>query len=149
MTMTQLILIISAILLTIGTHVVLKKTAFGTAVRAMSDDLEVSKIIGIDTERMFAFVFFLASAILGYVGALHGLDVGLDPLMGFVPMVAGIVGAIVGGMGVVLFGYPGAVSESALQTFLIYVYSSEWSSPVTFILLILFLLFRPRGLFRT
>lgn len=147
-TSVQLLMIISAILLTIGAHVLLKQTAFGKAVRAVSDDCEVSKIVGINTEKVFAVVFFLASGIAGYAGILLGLDVGLDPLMGFLPMLAGIVGAIVGGMGEVTFGYVGSMIESFLQNTVIFRLSQEWSSPVTFALLILFLLFRPRGLFR-
>jgi len=147
-TAIQVCILVSAVVLSFGMHLVLRKTAFGTAVRAMSDDLEVSKIIGIDTEKIFGIVFFIAAAILGYLGVLLGFDIGLDPLMGFLPMVAGIVGAIVGGMGVVLFGYPGAIVEGALHNTIIYTYSAAWGSPVTFVLLIVFLLFRPRGLFK-
>ncbi|MBI4599396.1 branched-chain amino acid ABC transporter permease [Candidatus Uhrbacteria bacterium] len=147
-TAVQLILIISAVACTLGMHILLRKTSFGTAVRAMSDDLEVSKIIGIDTEKIFCAVFFIAGAILGYVGVLVGFDVGLDPLMGFFYMVAGIVGAIVGGMGEVLLGYPGSIIEGVLHNTIIYVYSAAWGSPITFVLIIIFLLFRPRGLFR-
>lgn len=148
MTAIQLLTIVSAVVLTLGMHIILRRTSFGTAVRAMSDDLEVSKIIGIDTEKIFGIIFFIAASILGYLGILMGFDIGLDPLMGFLPMIAGIVGAIVGGMGVVLFGYSGATIEAILQNILIYKFSFQWSSPVTFVLLIVFLLFRPRGLFR-
>ena len=147
-TAVQIVMVVSAVVLTLAALAALKWSAFGTAVRAVSDDIEVSKIVGINTEKIFAAVFFSASALAGYAGVLMGLDVGLDPLMGFLPMVAGIVGAIVGGIGVVAPGYLGSLIGAWLQNAVTFQWSSEWSSPVTFLLLVFFLLFRPRGLFQ-
>lgn len=147
-TPVQAAIILSAPLLTLCIAAWLRWTFFGKVVRAVSDDLEVSKIVGIDTEKIFATVFFFASALAGYAGVLLGLDIGLDPLMGFLPMIAGIVGAIVGGMGETVLGYAGSLVGAFLQNGIIFRFSQEWSSPVTFALLILFLLFRPHGLFK-
>lgn len=148
MTAVQALIIFSAMAVTAATVVLLKWTAFGTAVRAISDDIEVSKIVGIDTEKVLGIVFFAASALSGYAGVLMGLDVGLDPLMGFLPMVAGIVGAVVGGIGEAVYGFAGSYVLSFFQNAVIVKLSTEWSGAITYVLLIVFLLFRPRGLFR-
>lgn len=148
LTTVHVLIIFSALVLTAAAAVLLKWTAFGKAVRAISDDIEVSKIVGIDTEKILGIVFFVSSALAGYAGVLMGLDVGLDPLMGFMPMVAGIVGAVAGGIGEVAYGLAGSYALSFFQNAVIVKLSTEWSAAITYVLLIVFLLFRPRGLFR-
>lgn len=56
-TFVQLITLLSAILITVGLVLVLKKTTFGKAVRAIGDDEEVAKIIGINTNKIIGQVF--------------------------------------------------------------------------------------------
>ena len=81
-TQTQLIILASAVLITVALAFVLKYTLFGKMVRAVSDDEEAAKIIGINTNRIISGVFVIGSAIAGLAGILVGFDTGVEPTMG-------------------------------------------------------------------
>ena len=81
-TSVQIITVITALAVLFGLALVLKKSAFGRAIRAISDDEEVSKIIGINTDHIISMTFFLGGAIAGLAGILVGFDVGISPTMG-------------------------------------------------------------------
>jgi branched-subunit amino acid ABC-type transport system permease component len=81
-TETQLIIIISAIVVMFLLMIFLKMTVFGKAIRAVSDDEEVAKISGINTEKVIGWVFIIGSAIAGLAGILVGFDTGIQPTMG-------------------------------------------------------------------
>jgi len=97
-TQTQLIILISAIAITIGLILLLKYTMFGKAIKAVSDDEEVAKIVGINTNRIIGYVFFIGSAIAGLGGVLVGFDTGIEPTMGFALLLKGVIAAIIGGL---------------------------------------------------
>jgi branched-chain amino acid transport system permease protein len=69
-TQTQLAILISALLITVGLVLLLKYTMFGKAIKAVSDDEEVAKIVGINTNKIIGYVFFIGSAIAGLGGIL-------------------------------------------------------------------------------
>ncbi len=146
-TAIQALIIVSAIIVVLSVVAFLKWSSQGRAIRAVSDDVEVSKIIGIDTEKIVARVFVFCSAVGGYAGVLIGTDTGIDPLMGFFPLFAGIGSAIAGGIGNVLAGLFGSLLNASAEVVVVWHLSGAWRSSVTFLILILFLLFRPRGIF--
>ena len=64
-TQTQLIILASAVFITAGLVLLLYKTRFGKAIRAISDNEEVAKIVGINTNKIIGYVFIIGSAIAG------------------------------------------------------------------------------------
>ncbi len=126
----------------------LKYTLFGKATVAISDDEEVSKIVGIDTDRIMGRLFFLSGAIGGIAGILIGFDTGIEPIMGLPWLLAAVVAAIVGGIGNIYGGVAGAFLLAFAENFGIWKIAGEWKAAIAFALLILFLLFRPQGIFR-
>jgi len=145
-TQTQLIILISAIAITIGLILLLKYTMFGKAIKAVSDDEEVAKIVGINTNRIIGYVFFIGSAIAGLGGVLVGFDTGIEPTMGFALLLKGVIAAIIGGVGSIYGALIGAFLLGFVENFGIWHISGEWKDAIAFILLILFLIFRPRGI---
>ncbi|HEY4518536.1 MAG TPA: branched-chain amino acid ABC transporter permease [Candidatus Paceibacterota bacterium] len=127
---------------------VLSSTSFGKAVRAIGDNEEVSKIVGIHTKKIIGYVFFVGSAIGGLAGILYGLDTGIEPTMGLALLLKGVVASIIGGIGNVYAGVLGAVVLGFAENFGIWKISGEWKDAIAFGLLILFLIFRPNGLIR-
>ncbi|MBI2617914.1 branched-chain amino acid ABC transporter permease [Candidatus Kaiserbacteria bacterium] len=125
----------------------LYKTMFGKAIRAISDDEEVARIVGIDTEKVIGRVFFIGSAIAGLAGILVGFDTGITPTMGFSLLLKGVIAAIVGGVGNVFGGVMGALLLGTVENFGIWYISGEWKDAIAFTLLIIFLIFRPQGIF--
>ncbi len=145
-TETQVLIIISAVVVTVGLILLLKHTIFGKAVKAISDDEEVSKIVGINTDKIIGYIFFIGSAIAGLGGILVGLDTGIYPTMGLTLLLKGVVAAIVGGVGNIYGAFIGAFLLGFMENFGIWQISSEWKDTIAFILLIIFLIVRPRGI---
>ncbi len=148
MTQTQLIILISTLLITIILGVVIKKTKFGKAVQAIGDDPEVAKIVGIDTNKIIAKVFFIGSSIAGVAGIAIGFDTGIEPTMGMNLLFKGVIASIIGGVGNVYGGVIGAFILGFVENFGIWKISGEWKDAIAFSVLIVFLIFRPGGLFK-
>jgi branched-chain amino acid transport system permease protein len=76
-TQVQLIILCTSIAIMVVLGLVIKKTKFGKAVQAIGDDLEVAKIVGINTNKIIGYVFFIGSAIAGIAGIAVGFDTGI------------------------------------------------------------------------
>jgi len=126
----------------------LKYTLFGKAVTAISDDEEVAQIVGINTSRIMGKVFFLSGAIGGLAGILIGLDTGIEPIMGLPWLLAAVVAAIVGGIGNIYGGIAGAFLLAFAENFGIWKIAGEWKSAIAFGVLLIFLVWRPQGIFK-
>lgn len=124
-----------------------KRTVFGKALTAVSDDEEVAKIVGINTDRIVGQTFFLSGAVGGIGGMLIGFDTGIEPTMGLFWLLTAVVAAIVGGIGNIYGGIAGAFLLAFVENFGIWKLAGEWKSAIAFGVLIVFLLWRPRGLF--
>jgi len=124
----------------------LKKTRMGLAMRAVSDNKQMAEILGISSERIYALTFMLAAAIAGIGGILISLEQGIDPNMGNELVVKGFAASVVGGIGSV----PGAVIGSFVlgltENLGVFLFPSQYKDLISFGLLIMFLIFRPRGI---
>ena len=148
-TQIQIVTIVAAVLVVVSLVVLLRCTLFGKSVRAVSDDEEVSKIVGINTAKVVGIVFFIASSLAGLAGILVGFDTAIEPTMGMALLLKGIIAAIVGGIGSVYGAVLGAFLLGFVENFGIWKISGEWQDAIAFGLLIIFLLFRPRGILNT
>ncbi|HEY4481212.1 MAG TPA: branched-chain amino acid ABC transporter permease [Candidatus Paceibacterota bacterium] len=145
-TQTQIIIILAAILVMVGLVLLLYKTQLGKAVRAISDDEEVARIVGINTNKVISYTFFIGSAIAGLAGILVGFDTGIEPTMGLSLLLKGVIASIVGGIGNIYGGVFGAFLLGFVENFGIWKISGEWKDAIAFALLIIFLIFRPKGI---
>jgi branched-subunit amino acid ABC-type transport system permease component len=148
-TETQVIILASAVLVFVLLSLFLKVTMFGKQVRAVSDDEEVAWIAGINTEKIIGWIFFIGSAIAGLGGVLIGFDTGLQPTMGLNLLLKGVIAAIVGGIGSIPGAILGALLLGFAENFGIWKISGEWKDAIAFGLLILFLIFRPKGIIKS
>ena len=148
-TETQIIIMLSAILVFALLWIFLKTTMFGKQVRAVSDDEEVARIAGVNTEKILGWIFFIGSAIAGLGGILIGFDTGIQPTMGMELLLKGVIAAIVGGVGSISGAILGALLLGFAENFGIWKISGEWKDAIAFGLLILFLIFRPKGIIKS
>ena len=129
-----------------GLLVLLKMTVFGKAVRAIGDDEEVSKVVGINTTVIIAAVFFIGAMYAAMAGLLSGHDTAIQPRMGLLLLLKGWIASVVGGLGNLYGAIVGGFALGMIEQFGIWDLAGEWKDVISFILLILFLSFWPRGL---
>jgi branched-chain amino acid transport system permease protein len=125
----------------------ISRSRIGRACRAVSQDLGMASLLGIDTNRIIAATFVIGAALAAVAGLLLGMYYGsIDPLFGFIAGLKAFTAAVLGGIGSIpgamLGGLILGVSESMTSGYL----SGEYKDVVSFGLLILILLFKPTGL---
>ena len=125
---------------------VLKSTSFGKAVRAIGDDEEVSKVVGINTTVVIAIVFFVGAVYAAMGGILSGHDTAIQPRMGLLLLLKGWIASVVGGIGNLYGAILGGFVLGLIEQFGIWDLAGEWKDAISFVLLILFLSFWPRGI---
>ena len=130
----------------LGLLFLLKKTSFGRAVRAIGDDEEVSKVVGINTTSVIAIVFFIGAVFAALAGLLSGHDTAIQPKMGLLLLFKGWIASVVGGIGNLYGVIVGGFVLGMVEQFGIWDLAGEWKDTISFILLILFLSFWPKGL---
>jgi len=142
----QIVIIAVSIALLILLYLFLKRTKIGKAMRAVADNKDVAEIVGISSEKIYNWSFIIGSAIAGIAGILVGLEQNLEPTMGTNLMIKGFTAAIIGGIDSV----PGAILGSFLlgfaENFGIWFLPSGYKDAIAFIILFIFLLFRPQGI---
>ncbi|MXW23156.1 MAG: branched-chain amino acid ABC transporter permease [Chloroflexi bacterium] len=129
-----------------GLWVLLRRTSFGKSVRAVGDDEEVSKVVGINTTVVIAVVFFIGAAYAAFAGILTGHDTAIQPRMGLLLLLKGWIASVVGGIGNLYGAIVGGFVLGMIEQFGIWDLAGEWRDVVSFGVLILFLSFWPKGL---
>jgi branched-chain amino acid transport system permease protein len=130
-----------------GVIIFIRRTKVGKAMRAVENDPTSATITGIPTEWVRLVSFFLGSILVAVAATFHVLDKGLEPTIGVNAVLVATVAMIVGGVG----SYSGAALAGLMlgvaENLGIWQIPSEWKNTITFSVLVLFILFRPRGFF--
>jgi branched-chain amino acid transport system permease protein len=148
--MTIMIIILTLIIL-IALNVFIKKTKIGIAMRASSENINASVLMGININSVVRTAFIIGSALAAIAGIMMAGQYGrVEPMMGFVPGLKAFVAAVIGGIG----NIPGAAVGGLLLGFgeimFVAVLPPEYSAykdAFVFFVLILVLLVKPTGLF--
>lgn len=141
----QISIIVISFLLLIGCWALMKFTKTGTAMRAVASDPELALITGIDTDRTVLFAFLLGSLLAAIAGLLISFDVDMTPTMGMNALMMGVVAVIVGGVGSIPGAALGGFLIAFAQNFGVWKISSQWQDAIAFLVLLVFLIFRPYG----
>ena len=151
----SLLVIITALLTLIGLHIFVNKTKMGTAIRAVAQDPDTASLMGVPVNRVIALTFFVGGALGGLAGVLFGIHYSLvNPYSGFVPGIKAFTAAVLGGIGNIpgamvggmLLGLLEAFAASYLSLMTDGAFGAEYKDVVAFLVLILILIFRPKGL---
>lgn len=148
LTNIQIMTIILFAVISIIVALILKKTRLGKAVRAVADDEEVTKTMGVNTEAIISKVFLMGGAIAGLAGIMVGFDTGMDPNIGFGLLLKAVIACIIGGVGNIYAGVLGAILLAVIENVGVWYFSAEWKDLIAFTVLIIFLIFRPNGIVR-
>ncbi len=146
----QVIVISVSIILMLSLNWMIHHTKLGTAMRAVSFDVEIANLMGIPTDRVIAFTFLIGSSLAGVASILYGLSYPkVEPLMGVMIGLKAFVAAVFGGIGNVVGAAVGGIVLGLAETFVVYYVSSTFRDAIAFAILIIVLLLRPAGLFGT
>jgi branched-subunit amino acid ABC-type transport system permease component len=140
--------VVSAIAITLVLYVILSRTKFGKALRAVSQNRELARVTGINATRVAAATFFLAGLIAGYAGFVLAETVGtFDPYFGFRFFLITLTAAVAGGLGRAFGTMAGAVIVGIILEFASGYISASYNLAFAFAILAVVILVRPRGLF--
>ncbi|HLC72642.1 MAG TPA: branched-chain amino acid ABC transporter permease [Candidatus Nanoarchaeia archaeon] len=142
----QVVIMAVALLTLVVVYIVMQKKKLGRHMRAVADNKELASIVGINEQKIAAYSFILGSLLAAVAGILIGLEQNLRPTMGTGLIIKGYTGAIIGSVSSV----PGAVLGSFLLGIVenvgILWLPSGYKDAIAFILLFIFLLWRPQGI---
>ncbi len=148
----QIVIFLVSIALMLLLQWVVYKTKVGTAMRAVSFNLNSAKLMGINTDAIISLTFAIGSSLAAAAGVLTAqYNPNIDPLMGILTGLKAFVAAVLGGIGNIPGAVLGGLLIGAAETFVVgYGQSigiaSTYRDAVAFAILILVLLLRPSGL---
>lgn len=163
---TQGITVVVAVICVVLLFWFLNKTRTGKSMRAYSDNEDLALLSGINPERVVMYTWLIVAALATTAGVLYGLDKSFKPFVYFQLLLPIFASAIVGGLGsplgaiaggfIIAFSevtityawkkvlkYLGAEPEGLVQLL-----STDYKFAVSFVILIVVLLFKPTGLFK-
>jgi branched-chain amino acid transport system permease protein len=144
-------MLLAGALVIVGVHLLLNRTKLGLAIRAVAQDEETAKTMGINFKLIVLITFGLGSALAAFAGIMNGLyyseiNFGMGLLLG----VIGFSSAIVGGLGNIYGAILGGFLFAALQTIgaVALPFASAYKDVFAFGVVILIMAWRPTGLIR-
>ncbi|MEB2343555.1 MAG: branched-chain amino acid ABC transporter permease [Deltaproteobacteria bacterium] len=144
----QLTVVATALVLMAALQLVVMRTRFGRAMRAVSVDAPAAALMGVPVDRVITGTFVLGSALAAAAGILVGLsNPKIDPLMGLLPGLKAFVAAVLGGIGSIPGAMVGGLLLGIVETLVAGYLSSTYRDAIAFVILIAILLYRPTGLF--
>jgi len=146
-TSIQIMILIVSLALMFVLWLFIKRTKLGKAMRAVSDDSVAASVVGISPERTIMTSFAIGSALAGAAGILISLETNIEPTMGFSAILKGIIASVVGGIGSIPGAMFGGFFIGIAENLGIWKISAGWKDSISFLILIIFLLVRPRGIF--
>jgi len=121
-------------------------TKVGKAMRAVSYNLPAAELMGINTNKIISFTFFLGAALAGLGGMLMGYTMSVEPMMGMNLGTKAFVAAVVGGIGIIPGAALGGFIIGIAENLVAGLYKSSLRDAVSFFILILILLVKPSGI---
>lgn len=148
-------IVLITVLLIFLLHLFLTRTKPGKAMRALSDDADLAKISGIDTERITMWMWVMGGMLAGAGGVFLGIDSEVNTQMGWFMLLPVFAAAILGGIGKPYGAIAGGLVIGMAEELSSYpligdapLLSPTYKSAVAFAIMVSMLIWRPSGLFR-
>jgi branched-chain amino acid transport system permease protein len=151
----QALVIVAAALLMAALYSFIQRSRIGKAIRAVSEDKEISSLMGINIDRMIVTTFVIGGMSAGAAGVLYAVMFKqVHFFMGFIPGIKAFTAAVLGGignipgamLGGIFLGLVESVGPSLFLDGLGIVAPYQLKDAIAFIMLVLILIFRPSGI---
>lgn len=144
--------ILTAVVLLIGLMLLMKYTVLGIAMRAAADKFTTARLMGVQANFVISVAFIISGLLAGVVSIFWvGRSASVDPLVGAAPLLIAFIATVMGGMnslaGAVVGGYVYGLLFNVLSVTLP-ASMVNYRDAFMFVIVILFLLFRPEGFIR-
>ncbi len=158
---SDVIIVATTLVLLVGLQLIVKYTRFGKGMRAVSQDRDAARLMGVPVDRVIMGTFALGSALAAAGGILWGMKFGqVDPMMGLQPGLKAFVAAVIGGIGNIPGAMVGGLLMGLAEALVVRVRwdvgalwgsdylrkGSDYKDALAFLILIVMLLVRPAGL---
>jgi branched-chain amino acid transport system permease protein len=146
-TVSRLAILIAVTLTAIALHLFLKRTMIGKSIRAVTQDRQAARLMGINVERTFTITFGIGAALAGLAGALLSPIYTLSPGLGGNFILAAFAVVVLGGLGSVAGAYFGGMVVGLVEAFAGFYVDPELKQAIWFLIFLGVLIMRPTGLF--
>jgi len=143
--LTKLLGLLMSILATVGVVLFLKKTFIGMAVKAASEDIVATTLMGISPHRVNSVAFAVGIGLAGVAGVEVATVYSFNPFFGFNFVLNSLIALALGGIGSVTGALLGGIILGLLQSVTSFVLPG-WSDAVAYLVFLLVLMFKPEGL---
>ncbi len=148
-TLPQVLIIATAIILTTALWAFLKYSKTGKAIRAVSDNKEVAAIMGINVDKTITTLFAIAAGLAAVAGVLVAFDQNLHPRMGILISIKAFAAIVLGGVGKFHGAIIGAIIIAFTENLVVGLtgISASYKELIVFTLFIFIILVKPYGIF--
>ncbi|MCE2511613.1 MAG: branched-chain amino acid ABC transporter permease, partial [Acidimicrobiia bacterium] len=137
----------------LGTLAILRKTIYGMAIRAAAEDFDTAQLLGVRSNLVIRSAFALAGLLAGVAAVLLLMRTGrAAPSAGLIPMLKGVLAALIGGLGRLQGAVVGGLVLGVVEVQLVSRLPDEVDGMVNgivFVLIALLFIFRPAGMLQT
>jgi neutral amino acid transport system permease protein len=145
----RVIVVIMAIAAIIALHLILQNTKIGKAMRAVADNIDLARVSGINVEQVVLWTWIITGILTAFAGGMYGLIAAVRPTMGWFLILPMFASVILGGIGNPYGAIVGALIIGIAQELSVPLLGSEYKLGVALAIMILILLIRPQGLFKS
>lgn len=142
----RIAIFVIALLLTIGLYVLVKKTKFGKAMRAISQDREAAELQGINYKSVARYGYVLGVVLAALAGVMVSPAVVADPFIGEGYLLKAFIIIILGGMGSIPGCILAGIILGFIESFGTFYFDLNFATILSFLLVMIMLLIRPQGL---
>lgn len=144
----QIIIMVTTVVMMGGLFCLVTFTKLGRAMRATSENVHVTALMGVNPNRVISATFMIGSAMAAVAGILFAANYGskVHWFMGFIPGLKAFIAAVLGGIGNIPGALIGGLVLGLVESFGAGYISSEYEDVFAFVVLVVVLIFRPSGL---
>lgn len=143
----QLFSLVAALIIMAILHLVLSRTTFGFALRAVAENPNLAQVSGINLNRMITLVWIIGGGLAAAAGVFYGLTNQINPVLGRDLVLPIFAATIVGGIGSIYGAVLGGFIVGVGSNLALVILPSGYSPAVPFLIILGVLIIRPTGLF--